>query len=269
LRDEYFDSAGVRVRYVERGRGEPVVLVHSYTSDLEDQWVKPGTLDTLAQSYRVVAFDLRGHGKSDKPHQPQAYGPELAWDIVRLLDYLGIDKAHVVGYSLGAHIIAQLLTLAPQRLKSAVLGGGAGRRNWTEEDARRAEVEAAEMEQGLLTTQLTRLRQPPPSRKEIEELSARYLNGKDRYALAAIRRSNAAQVVSAEQIASAAVPVLAVVGSEDPYRGSVEALKEAMPELRTVVIDGATHFAASTRREFVDAAATFIAEVSEARRESR
>src|SRR5438552_10678740 len=144
--EQYFDSAGVRIRYVDRGQGDAIVLVHSYASDLEDQWVKTGVLDALARSHRVIAFDVRGHGKSDKPHDPKEYGAELAWDIVRLLDHLRIDKAHVVGYSMGAHITAHLLTLAPQRIKTATLGGGSGRRDWTAEDDRRAQTEADEME---------------------------------------------------------------------------------------------------------------------------
>src|SRR5688500_17798103 len=118
-----FDSDGVRISFIERGTGEPVVLVHSYGGDLRSEWIATGVLEPLAQSYRVIAFDMRGHGESDKPHDPKAYGAETAWDIVRLLDHLGIDKAHIVGYSGGAHSVAQLLTLAPQRFITATLGG--------------------------------------------------------------------------------------------------------------------------------------------------
>src|SRR5688572_12972199 len=155
--DEYFDSAGVRIRYVEQGTGAPVVLVHSYTSNLEDQWVGPGVFGQLSSHHRTIAFDVRGHGKSGKPRDPQAYGPEMALDVTRLLDHLGIAKAHIVGYSMGAHVVAQLLVLRPQRFLSAVLGGACGRHAWTAEDEQRAETEAAEMERGLLTSQILRL----------------------------------------------------------------------------------------------------------------
>src|SRR3954453_5722440 len=106
--DQFFDSAGVRIRYIEEGQGEPVVLVHGYTSDAEAQWARTGVIQALAAQYRVIAMDLRGHGGSGKPHDPAQYGPEMSLDIVRLLDHLGIRRAHIVGYSMGAHIVAQL-----------------------------------------------------------------------------------------------------------------------------------------------------------------
>src|SRR5512132_488395 len=95
--DKYFDAAGVRLRYVEQGAGEPVVLVHGFTNTLEI-WARNGIVQDLSKTYRVIAFDLRGHGKSDKPHEPARYGREMGIDVVRLLDHLGIQQAHVVGY---------------------------------------------------------------------------------------------------------------------------------------------------------------------------
>jgi pimeloyl-ACP methyl ester carboxylesterase len=257
----YFDSAGVRIRFIERGAGEPVVLVHSYAGDLESQWVETGVLEALAHTYRAIAFDVRGHGESDKPHDPQAYGAETAWDIVRLLDHLGIEKAHIVGYSMGAHIVAQLLTLAPQRFMTATLGGASGRRGWSAEDDRRTEIESNEMEQGLINAQLMRLwspEAPPLSAAELKEISDAFLAGKNRYALAALRRSNKAQVVTAEQMAAVRVPVLGIVAAADPYRKSFDALKKIMPQLKIVVLDGATHLTAPVQPSFVGEILAFL-----------
>ena len=103
-----FDSAGVSIHYIEEGRGVPVVLLHGYTTDLGEQWVKSGVMQALAAQHRVVALDARGHGLSGKPHDRAAYGREMGLDIVRLLDHLGIERAHVVGYSMGG-AVAQLL----------------------------------------------------------------------------------------------------------------------------------------------------------------
>jgi pimeloyl-ACP methyl ester carboxylesterase len=101
----FFNSNGVKLHYVTEGRGEAVVLIHGFTGSAEMWGQKaPGRCavwEKLAKHYRVIALDCRGHGKSDKPHDPARYGAEHAEDVVRLLDHLGIKKAHVVGYSMG------------------------------------------------------------------------------------------------------------------------------------------------------------------------
>jgi pimeloyl-ACP methyl ester carboxylesterase len=261
LQDRYFESAGVPLRYVEAGQGEPVVLVHSYSSDLEDQWIRTGVLQALTPDYRAIAFDCRGHGRSGKPHDVAGYGKEMALDIVRLLDHLDLDRAHIVGYSLGGHLAAQLLPLHPERFITATLGGACGRRAWSEREARQANIEADEMEEGSLRTQMLRLwpaGKPRPGDEEIAESSRKYLSGKDPRALAAVRRSNGDQVVSAEAIAAAGVPTLGIVGSLDPYLAQFEALKRVMPDLEIVVIDGATHAAASGYPEFAAGLLKFL-----------
>jgi pimeloyl-ACP methyl ester carboxylesterase len=163
---------------------------------------------------------------------------------------------------MGGHIVANLLTMNPERFLTATLGGGAGRRNWTAEDQRRVEVEAEEMEQGLLRTQLLRLwpkDRPPPSDEEIRRRSAKSLAGKDVLALAAIRRSNGDQVVTDRELAAVTVPTLAIVGADDPYRTDLEALKKIMPQLKLVTVPGATHGSAPSKPEFVDALMAFLA----------
>ena len=98
-KDEFFDSKGVRIHYIEQGAGEPIVLIHGYIGTAEGMWVAIGVFQQLARNYRVIALDCRGHGQSDKPHEVKQYGREMALDIVRLLDHLKIRKAHIVGYS--------------------------------------------------------------------------------------------------------------------------------------------------------------------------
>jgi pimeloyl-ACP methyl ester carboxylesterase len=94
--DQFFDSNGVRIRYVEQGSGPPVVLLHAFSGNLDTNWVETGVLPTLATDYRVIALDYRGHGKSDKPHDPKSYGLQMGQDVVRLLDHLHIARAHIV-----------------------------------------------------------------------------------------------------------------------------------------------------------------------------
>jgi hypothetical protein len=70
--DRFFDSNGVTIRYVDQGSGEPVVFVHGFSSNIETAWITPGVFSNLAKDHRVIALDLRGRGKSDKPRNALA-----------------------------------------------------------------------------------------------------------------------------------------------------------------------------------------------------
>jgi pimeloyl-ACP methyl ester carboxylesterase len=97
-----FDSAGVPIYFEDRGAGDPVVLVHGFASNADNNWGVTGWLDLLARSYRVVALDCRGHGKSGKPHDVADYaGTIMEDDVVRLMDHLSIRRALLMGYSMG------------------------------------------------------------------------------------------------------------------------------------------------------------------------
>lgn len=264
--DRFFDSNGVRIRYVEQGRGDVIVLIHGNGSSL-NSWVDSGVLPNLAKNYRVVALDARGHGQSGKPHDVQAYGPEMGLDVLRLLDHLGIQRAHVIGYSMGAHITAQLLTSHPERFITATLGGAAGRFRWSREEADRTEQEASEKEQECVSrSQIFRLAavgQPKPSEEQIKKLSAACMAdpGQDRFALAALARANKDQVITAAEVAAVTVPTLGVVGTLDGYLVDFKELKRLRPALTLVVIDGATHGGdrgAMRRPEFIAAVREFI-----------
>jgi pimeloyl-ACP methyl ester carboxylesterase len=118
-----FDSAGVKIAYLEAGQGTTVILVHGLYSSAGINWVMPGTFKMLAEHYHVIAPDLRGHGKSDKPAGEADYGPPMVEDIVRLMDHLKIAKAHVVGYSLGGILVVKFMIDHPDRVLSGTLGG--------------------------------------------------------------------------------------------------------------------------------------------------
>lgn len=91
LVDTSFVSKGVRIHYVEQGRGVPVVLIHGFQGTLAT-WRRVPIFDDLARDYRVIAIDQHGHGRSGKPHDTAAYGREMGLDIVRLLDHRGIHR---------------------------------------------------------------------------------------------------------------------------------------------------------------------------------
>jgi pimeloyl-ACP methyl ester carboxylesterase len=146
-----FNSNGVPIQYTIDGRGEPVVLIHGLFASARINWRAPGMIKTLAKDYQVIALDVRGHGGSGKPKEEEAYGVEMMQDVVRLLDHLKIQKAHVVGYSMGGMITMKLLTRHPDRVRSAILGGmgwlrqgGPLQQSWTQVPGRvRAAVPAA------------------------------------------------------------------------------------------------------------------------------
>ena len=118
-----FDANGVKIWYFVQGRGQPVVLIHGWLSSARINWELPGTSGLLAKDYRVIALDMRGHGLSDKPTKEEAYGPELVEDILRLLGHLKIQKAHIVGYSMGGIVAANFIAKHPDHVLSGTLAG--------------------------------------------------------------------------------------------------------------------------------------------------
>jgi pimeloyl-ACP methyl ester carboxylesterase len=118
-----FDSADVAIHYQFAGSGPPVILIHGLYSSAGINWQLPGTIKLLAERYQVIALDVRGHGRSDKPKQDDAYGVEMVDDVIRLMDHLEIEKAHIVGYSMGGMIAMKLITEHPDRVLSGTLGG--------------------------------------------------------------------------------------------------------------------------------------------------
>ncbi len=119
--DSVFDSNGVKIRYVTEGKGEAVVLIHGWMSDVK-MW---GPKLTPFEGFKLIALDCRGHGQSEKPHDLTKYGAEMAADVVRLLDHLKIKKAHLIGYSMGSFIAGKVAAKHPDRVLSIIYGGQA------------------------------------------------------------------------------------------------------------------------------------------------
>jgi pimeloyl-ACP methyl ester carboxylesterase len=215
-----FDSGGVTIHYVEAGRGQPVVLVHGLHASAAANWIRPGVFEELAKDHRVIALDLRGHGKSGKPADEKAYGVELVEDVVRLLDHLKIDKAHVVGYSLGGMITVKLLTKHPERVLSATVGG----MGWLREGSRLQEF--------------WEKREAPEGRRTPEELI----------------RSIGDLAVTRDELAKIKVPVEIVVGDRDPVkRLYIAPLRLVRPDWPIVEIPDAGHINRILRPEFREA----------------
>jgi len=122
LRDGFFiTSDSIRIHYLETGEGSPVILIHGLSATAYGNWFPNGIADSLASNHRVIAIDCRNHGLSDYPAGTLAWGSE--YDVIELMDHLGIEKAHLHGYSMGGAIIAQMMAKVPERIITASMGG--------------------------------------------------------------------------------------------------------------------------------------------------
>ena len=125
-----FRNNDVEIAYLDEGldgakQAEPILLIHGFASNRTVNWVNPGWVSTLAAAgRRVIALDNRGHGQSSKLYDPAAYHTgRMAEDAVALLDHLKIERADILGYSMGARIAAFMAAAYPSRVRSAILGG--------------------------------------------------------------------------------------------------------------------------------------------------
>jgi pimeloyl-ACP methyl ester carboxylesterase len=118
----YADNNGVKIYYEVEGQGPPLVLAHGGLAELS-VWRIRGYTEALKKDFQLVLFDARGHGRSDKPHDPSSYGAKMEYDVLTVLDDIGIDQAHYLGYSMGARIGFRLAVNHAGRFRSFILGG--------------------------------------------------------------------------------------------------------------------------------------------------
>jgi pimeloyl-ACP methyl ester carboxylesterase len=243
--DQFFDSNGVRIRYVEQGQGPAIVLMHGYTGTLDRHFIANGVFANLARDYRVIAMDLRGHGKSDKPHDPNAYGETMAGDVVRLLDHLKIPRAHVLGYSLGAMIAGRLATMHPARLIGVAYVASLPFLEGATYMDTFARDSVKELESDLPFKSLVAAVQAPgakpPSDDEIRQLVAPLVAANDVRAFAALWRGYKTLMVSNQQLNAVRVPSILITGSDDISAAGVPELNKTHPQIHTLVVPGAQH----------------------------
>jgi pimeloyl-ACP methyl ester carboxylesterase len=243
-----FRNDGVDIAYLDEGEGDPVVLVHGFASTKEVNWLHPGWVSTLTSAgRRAIALDNRGHGASAKLYDPAAYHSAImAEDVRALIDHLGIPRADVMGYSMGARIAAFLALAHPDRVRSVVLGGLGIRL-----------VDGVGLPESIADAL------EAPSLADVQDPQGRAFRAfadqtkSDRKALAACIRGSR-QTLARQDCARLTMPALVAVGSKDDVAGSAQDLAALLPQGRALDIPGRDHMLAVGDRVFKQAVLDFL-----------
>jgi pimeloyl-ACP methyl ester carboxylesterase len=244
-----FISDGVEINYVDEGSGEPILLLHGFASNIAVNWRNTGWIDTLVKDgRRVVALDNRGHGGSEKLYDPERYGASaMAEDAVHLLDHLGIARADIMGYSMGARIAAFLVLSHPERVRSLIFAGM-----------------GINIVHGMVGSGPLARAFEAPSLADIANETARSFRifaeqtGSDLAALAACLRGPRPKVLP-EALRGIRAPVLVAVGTEDVIAGSGPELAALIPGAEAFEITGKDHMKSVGDAKFKQGVLDFLA----------
>ena len=240
------NATGLRLAYDVEGGGLPIILVHGFASSRITNWKATGWYAALAKAGRTVAaFDVRGHGDSDKPHERAAYDEgELA--RVRLMDHLEIERADVMGYSMGGFICLRLLAEVPQRLNKVIIAGVG------ENYYRRTSVDSDAIAAGLRVATARDVKEAVPRQFRLFAEQ-----GKNDLEALALCMERPRQTISS--FPDAGVPVLIVVGATDSVAGDAQVLARAVPNAQVVVIANRDHMQTVGDKLYKDAVIAFLA----------
>jgi pimeloyl-ACP methyl ester carboxylesterase len=229
-----FHNGALEIAYLDEGEGEPIVLVHGFASSKNVNWVYPTWVSELKKAgRRVIALDNRGHGESGKLYDAAQYEIAImAGDVIALMDHLRIERADVMGYSLGSRMMAVLALSQRQRVRSVILGGiGIG------------------MIEGGGPGENVALALEAPSLEDVTDPVGRTFRAfadqtrSDRRALAACLRGSR-RLMTRDEAAAIQVPVLIAVGTKDEIAGSAQALGRIIPGAEVLDIPDRDHMRA-------------------------
>ncbi len=223
---------GVRIHYqIEGDAGHPcMMMVHGFYGSLAD-WYDYGYVDQLTKHFRLVMLDVRGHGQSDKPHDPAMYTLEKrSADIICVLKALDMDRVHYYGYSMGGWIAYGLMRTCPDRFRSFTLTA-----------SHPFFVDLSTWEDDILSIEswVDRLEITPAHR-------LRFL-ANDRQALLAASAHNRED--NSSVLEGLTVPCLFLYGSEDRLKPQVEKLIGIQSGIRQQELPGLNHVSSLTRAD--------------------
>ena len=243
-----FESDGLSLAYASYGEGPPILCIHGFASSGKVNWVDTGWVETLTGAgYQAITIDNRGHGESDRPHDPEAYYPTaMVRDAVALLDHLGIGQAAVLGYSMGARVAAFMAFEHEERVAALVLGGmGMNLINGL--------TDSSDIIAGLTAPSLAGLTHPTARQFRIFAEHTK----SDRQALAACMETSRQPMARAD-VRRIPVPVLVAVGEADEMAGSPDELAALLPQGEAYVIPRRDHMRATGDTKFKAAALNFL-----------
>ncbi len=247
-----FESEGLRIAYDDVGDGDPIILLHGFAADRLTNWKATGWYRLLRDAgFRVIAPDARGHGRSDKPSDPEAYRPEgIAGDTLRLMDHLGIEKADLFGYSMGGRNAGWLLAKHGRRFRSVVIGG-TGLNLLQVDDPRKWTSRGFKLTADNRKSESLAIPAMVPLYHKVTKLGGRP------GALSACLLGSFPSLAESA-FAKVRTPTLVIAGSRDTVAGSPLPLAEAIPGAKAVVVPGRSHLSTVTDAFFRGAVLGFL-----------
>ena len=237
----YIQNGNVGIYYEVEGKGPPLVMLHGLLSSLED-YKETGFVDALKDDFQIILMDLRGHGKSDKPHNPEKYAIEnIVGDVTTVMDSLGIETASFFGYSYGGGIAFELVRYAPERVKALVVGGSGPKKP------------SPEFYEGLLKsveTMMDGLASRLEQGSVISPGDARFL-ANDLEAIGAMCQAVGSSPSLMEDVPGMDIPVLLFAGEMDTGFPDVREASELLPDVTFIPLPGLDHMQAGSRPELV------------------